>query len=63
MAKRFRKSQGMIDVFYELYCQFRGKKIGKDMRSKIAEQLNLTPQQVYKFYWDLKNKVEKDKKI
>lgn len=57
---RTRKSQCQKDALWSLYKTYKGNLPPREVITNLSNELNLTEQQVYKWFWDTKKKVEED---
>ncbi len=62
-TNRTRKSACQKDALWELYKELDGKTPPRERILQLAEELNLKINQIYKWFWDTKKKVEEDTKI
>lgn len=59
-TNRTRKSQCQKDALWDLYKRLNGKTPSREDIASLSEELNLKENQVYKWFWDTKKKVEED---
>ena len=59
-TNRTRKSQCQKDALWQLYKDLKGKPPSRDQITRLSEDLDLKENQVYKWFWDTKKKVEED---
>jgi hypothetical protein len=45
---------------WDLYKKLEGKAPDREVIAELAEELNLKENQIYKWFWDTKKKVEED---
>lgn len=57
-ASRYRKNQAEMDVLYREFKKNKGKMPPRKQRLVLAQELNLKENQVYKWFWELKQKQE-----
>lgn len=63
MKNRTRKSKGQKEALWELYKKLKGETPPRDQITKLSAQLNLKENQIYKWFWDTKKKVEEDTEL
>lgn len=59
-TNRTRKSQCQKDALWNLYKTYKGQTPPREVITALSSELNLSEQQVYKWFWDTKKKVEED---
>lgn len=59
-TNRTRKSQCQKDALWNLYKTYKGHTPPRDVITNLSQELNLSEQQVYKWFWDTKKKVDED---
>ena len=57
---RTRKSQCQKDVLWKIYKELNGATPSKDKITDLSNELNLSENQIYKWFWDTKKKVDED---
>ncbi|MFM7856540.1 MAG: homeobox domain-containing protein [Flammeovirgaceae bacterium] len=57
---RTRKSQCQKDVLWSLYKELKGATPSKEKILELSQELNLSENQIYKWFWDTKKKVDED---
>ena len=60
--QRTRKSQHQKDILLNIYKQNDGETPEKEQIQKLAKQLGLSENQIYKWFWDTKKKLDEDEK-
>lgn len=59
-TNRTRKSQCQKDALWNLYKNLKGETPTREQITELSDQLNLKENQIYKWFWDTKKKVEED---
>ena len=59
-TNRTRKSQCQKDALWLLYKELKGKTPSREQIAELSNNLDLKENQVYKWFWDTKKKVEED---
>ena len=62
-TNRTRKSQCQKDALWTLYKELSGETPSREQITSLSEELNLKENQIYKWFWDTKKKVEEDTEI
>lgn len=57
---RTRKSQCQKDALWQLYKDLNGETPSREQITHLSDELNLKENQVYKWFWDTKKKVDED---
>ena len=60
LINRTRKSKGQKEALWTLYKQVKGETPSRDEITQLSEDLGLKENQIYKWFWDTKKKVEED---
>ena len=59
-VNRTRKSQCQKDALWNLYKSLNGATPSHETIAEYSEELNLKENQIYKWFWDTKKKVDED---
>lgn len=59
-TNRTRKSQCQKEQLWQVYKDLDGKIPSRELITELSEELNLKENQIYKWFWDTKKKVEED---
>ena len=62
-TNRTRKSQCQKDALWDLYKRLKGDTPSREEIAELSEELNLKENQIYKWFWDTKKKVDEDTKL
>ena len=62
-TNRTRKSQCQKDALWELYKVLKGETPSRTQIENLSNELNLKENQIYKWFWDTKKKVDEDTEI
>ena len=62
-GSRYRKNQAEMDILYKVFKTHKGKMPPRKLRLVLADQLKMKENQVYKWFWELKQKQEELEEI